>query len=112
MRGGTTSAICLPQQIEQRIEKNPDNIHKVPVQANDLDGRRVRGGENTTPGKHCQDSKQAQANNHMQGMQTRHEKIEDQKELYLTRIWSVVGEPDTWHQACVIFMPVLVAFNT
>src|ERR1043166_7408546 len=112
MRGGTTSAICLPQKIEQRIEKNPDNIHKVPVQANDLDRRRVRGGENTAPGEHCQDSQQTKANNHMQGMQTRHEKIEDQEELHLTRIRSVIAKPDPWYQAVVIFMPVLVALDT
>src|SRR6266536_6571683 len=105
------SAICLPQKIEQWIEKNPDNIHKVPVQANDLDGCRVRSGENTAPGEHCQNSKQAKANNHVQRMQTRHEKIADQEELHLTRIRSVIAEPDPWHQAFAIFMPVLVALD-
>src|SRR5882757_8649199 len=68
-------------QIEQREQENPDDINEVPVQTDVFNGRIVVGIEAAFAGFQNQPEKQARANDHVQGVQAGHAKIEREIEL-------------------------------
>src|SRR5258708_16340486 len=71
------NAVVMPaDQIEQREQENPDNIHKVPVETHVLNRRVVFRAELATPCAHDKPGEHAQTNHHVAGMQPSHGEVE------------------------------------
>ena len=82
----TSSRITI-NQIEQRKKKDPDNIHKMPVEAGQLNRRMIFRRKTTASGldhQYCQD---ADAYDHVQGMHAGHGEVERKEELGILRPW-------------------------
>src|SRR5262249_37701622 len=67
------------KQIQQREEEYPDDIDKVPVKTRHLDRRVVVGVECALPRLYKQPCHQDQSDDHVQGVQTGHRKIDPEK---------------------------------
>src|SRR5579872_4185703 len=69
-------------QIQQREKIDPDNIHEVPVQAPDFDGSVVLRAVAPLPRMVRQENEDADADDHMQGVQAGHGEIEGEIDLF------------------------------
>src|SRR5688500_9308807 len=67
-------------QIEQRIDEDPDDVDEVPVQADDLDGVVIFGREPALSRVHDQPDEQAHADQHVQGVDRGHGKVEREED--------------------------------
>jgi hypothetical protein len=63
-------------QVQQRKQKNPDDVDEMPVEARDLDGRRVRSSEAATPCHDQQRREDPETDDHVERVETRHREIE------------------------------------
>src|SRR6266852_4205585 len=70
--------VAPADQVQQWKEKNPDNIDEMPVQAHNLDRREIVRREAVFPRAPDQPNQETHADNHMQGMKSRHRKIEEE----------------------------------
>src|SRR5579871_6766123 len=72
-------------QIQERKQKDPDDVDEVPIQAADFDRREITRTESATPGHDQNCSHQADANDHVECVKARHEKVEAKHDLGLPR---------------------------
>src|SRR4051812_31429977 len=70
-----------PDEIEQREQKNPHDIHEVPVQSNVLDGRIPSRRERSPLGHDDESGKHPYADYHVDGMHSRHGEIQEKEDL-------------------------------
>src|SRR4029077_18869551 len=78
-------------QIQQREKINPDNIHKVPVQAAHFDGRVVLRRVTSLPGVIGQENENPNSDDHVQGVQPGHGEIQREINLLVARVDVNVG---------------------
>src|SRR6185369_1759538 len=78
-----SSAGVRPEQIQERKEKDPDDVHKVPVETRTLQRRVVREVETTLPGRPDERRENAQSDDHVQGVQAGHHEVEREEDLRL-----------------------------
>ncbi len=65
----------VSNEIEKREEEDPDNIDKVPVQADHFHMHEIVGVENIAVGLDDQEGKQGNTDDHVNGVHTRHAEI-------------------------------------
>src|SRR5690348_14201904 len=70
------------QQVQRRQQEDPDDIDKVPVEPQHVDGRVVLGGEMSAMGEHGDRQDSANSNDHVQGMKASHDPVQEQKQLH------------------------------
>src|SRR5258706_8271712 len=73
-------------QVKQWKKIDPDDVDEVPVEASDFDGSVVLRSEASLPCREEEPEKNAEADNHVQRVQTRHDKVEREKNLSVGRI--------------------------
>jgi hypothetical protein len=73
-------------QIEQRKQKDPNDIHKVPIEPGDLNRVRIGFRKLSPPGHEDHDRHDAQTDDHVNGMQAGHGEVEREKDLRLAVI--------------------------
>src|SRR5579863_1765107 len=80
-----------PDQVEQREQEDPDDVHEVPVQPDALQGVVPLGGEAPAPGRHQQVAQQPDADHHVQGVQAGHTEVEREEDLGLLGVARLAG---------------------
>src|SRR5690348_8520469 len=70
-------------QVQERIQENPDDIDKVPVQAHVLDVVRVAKRGAAAEGAIGDDRQQHHTDNHVQRVQTGHRKVQHEEHLHV-----------------------------
>src|SRR5271166_295260 len=78
-------------QIQQREQVDPDNVDEVPVEAADLDRSVPLGGEASLPGHDQEPEKNAQADDHVQRVQARHNEVEGEEQLRVVGVGVLIG---------------------
>src|SRR5712671_5926406 len=73
--------VASAYQVKQRKKENPDNIHEVPVQTDDFNGRKIVWSKASPARTQNQPKQQPHANNHMERVQSGHRKVEDEVEF-------------------------------
>src|SRR5512137_933852 len=63
-------------QVEQREEEDPDEVDEVPVEAGELDRRRVARAELAAGGPHRHPAQDAHADEHVEPVQAGHEEVD------------------------------------
>src|SRR5438128_3123902 len=76
----------MRHQIQQRIEKNPDHIHEVPVQPEVLHRHVIFGGVVAAPGEERDERSHQNAGCHVHGVQAGHDEIEGEENCHVTRV--------------------------
>src|SRR5436309_8486008 len=77
---------AVPDQIQKRKQKYPDDIDKMPIQAGDLDSVVITVSKFAKPGKQGQDEHDRNADGDMNRVQPRHCKINPVEKLGVTRV--------------------------
>src|SRR5437773_12210621 len=91
--GTTWSGACavsgcsgmVRDQVEEGEEEDPDDVHEVPVEPGDLDGRVVGGTEPSVPRLPGHDRDDGHADHHVQGVQAGEAEVEGEEELGMPR---------------------------
>src|SRR5262245_49902052 len=99
------------QKVKQREEKNPDDVHKVPVEAEHFDWRVIVRCVPALRGTGENHNDQADADDHVQRMQSRHTEIKRKKELGVARIGTGEMKGCSGHVVVSKFIGVLDDFN-
>src|SRR5262249_19770076 len=99
--------LVMPNQIEEREQKNPHDIDEVPVQTGDLHRCVIGCREAIVPGSRRQHGENGDANNHVYGMHAGHGKIKTEKELDLLSVRSWEGKSSPRYQVILELMTVL-----
>src|SRR5579863_1741658 len=73
-------------QVQQREQINPDDIHKVPIQPANLNGGVILWAVRVLPGLERQIEKQTNADHHVQGVHAGHGEIQREKDLGVSLI--------------------------
>ena len=109
-------------QIEHRIEEHPHDVDEVPVEARHLDLRGAAAGEPAVIREVRHDPHQADADDQVDGVQARHEEVEDEEHLVTAGVevlpardlpslglpWALVDlEVPAGDQVLVVFLGVL-----
>src|SRR6266853_6486535 len=82
----SSSPVLVPaDQIQQREQENPDDIHKVPVKAAQFYGRVITWAEFPAFGAQQKPRQESQANHHVKSVQAGHGKVEREEDLGLLR---------------------------
>src|SRR6478735_2292557 len=76
-------------QVQKREQENPDDIDEVPVQPADLDPDRVNARHRSPHRQPHHDGHQAEADDHVQRVQARHEEVEREEDLGLAAVWAL-----------------------
>src|SRR6266852_2003622 len=74
------------EQIKQREEENPNDIHEVPIKTRYLDRRVILGSEAPPPGHQNQDADYPNPNYHVQRVDSGHSEIEPVEHLHVCRV--------------------------
>src|SRR5438270_13746101 len=69
------SFVASADEIEQREEINPNNIHEMPIKAGNFHAIVIFRRDFPDPRQNRHDTKQADADDHVQGMQAGHKKV-------------------------------------
>ena len=72
-----------PEQIKQREQENPDNIDEVPIEAGHFDRHVIFRTVGIAESHPSEPSHQPKADDHMQGMEAGHHKIDPEKDPHL-----------------------------
>src|ERR1700692_2365302 len=72
--------LVRPDQVQQREQEDPDDVHEVPVQADALERVVPLGGVAPLPGGQQQVAEQADADDHVQGVQPGHAEVEREED--------------------------------
>src|SRR5438270_4461469 len=81
----SSAMVDTVNEVEEREEKNPDDVDEVPVEAHDLDGAVVLGAEIAAPRPHDHPDQEAGADDHVQRVQAGHAPVKRHEELHLRR---------------------------
>src|SRR5216683_470758 len=73
--------LVRPDQVQQREQEDPDDVHEVPVQAEAFERVVPLGGVAPLPGGEQQVAEQTDADDHVQGVQPGHAEIEREEDL-------------------------------
>ena len=84
-------------QIKQREQIDPDNIDKVPVQSAHFHGGVVFRSEASPPSGKQEPSEEADADDHMQRVQSGHDEVKREINLRVTPVSHLVGMSGNWH---------------
>src|SRR4029077_11665979 len=79
----TCHRVVSSNQIQQREQEDPNNVHEVPVEPADLQRRVILLVEPATRSHDRQHGQNADPNDHVQGVQPGHEKVKTEKHGYL-----------------------------
>ena len=101
--------MLVPDQIEHRIQENPDNVHEVPIQGGVLDRIVVLGRVSSFPGETSDDPEHRHSNQHMQRMKAREEEIQNKEEFGMPGIRAVPLEVNSRD---LMFNPVVMVLVT
>src|SRR3990172_5054879 len=107
----TVEPLMQADQIKQREEKNPHDIHEMPVQAEEFNRRVIFGAESPFSCKKHQPDQQSHSNDHVQGVHSCHHEIETEEDLGLLCMRSVVGESHSRNQFADILLMILNRFD-
>src|SRR5262245_26513517 len=101
---------ALMNEIEEREQENPDDVHEVPVKAHHFHRAVVVGSKITSPGPSQKPEKKPRAYNHVQGVKPGHSEIEDHEQLDLRGQLRhlMPREMRAWEEP---FLPVLVVLE-
>jgi hypothetical protein len=72
------TSVAPANQVEQWEQKNPDNVHEVPVQADDFHGRKVAGRKAPPAAPKNQPEQQTHPDNHVHSVQPGHGEVKDE----------------------------------
>jgi len=100
------------QQVQERKQENPNDVHKMPVEAAKLDRRMVFRGESVPPGHSYEGDHHTRPYYHMKSMQASHREIEAEKNLGLIRIGAFNPEVKSGNQVVFEFLGVFYSFDT
>src|SRR3954454_13703360 len=84
-RDGATaspSAAAPPVQVDERVEKDPDEIDEMPIKPGDLDRRVIGRRERSAPGPHRDQRDNRDADQKMQGVDAGNAEIQEIEQLY------------------------------
>jgi len=87
-----SGGIAPANEVEQREEKNPDDVDKMPVETADVERRVVVCGEAAAGGHDDEDGENAEADDHVKGVQAGHKEIEDHEHLDLRLVGTPAGK--------------------
>src|ERR1700682_637175 len=79
-----------PDQIQEREKKDPHDVHEVPVEAGHLDRRVPLRGVSPLAGLDDENGQDAEADDHVQGVEARHREVERKEELRRAAVWARV----------------------
>src|ERR1035437_9322146 len=78
-------SLVSADQIEQREQEDPDNVHEMPVQAEVLNKRDVAAGVCSGAGAEDHEPQDADADDHVQGVHAGHGKVQREVQLGVAR---------------------------
>src|SRR5881628_2805872 len=91
-------SVCMPSdQIEKREQEDPDDVDEVPVQPADLDGVVVLVRDRSAPCPPRHHAHDSEADDHVQGVESRHHEVERKEDLGMTEMLRLEGEPEAGH---------------
>src|SRR6185437_13959764 len=100
-----------PREIEDCVQKDPDDVDKMPVQPAEHNRRVVFSGHCADHSTEQQPRKDTDSNNHVDCVESGHDEVEDEKHLYAARIRTWITEPDPWRPVFLIVLVVLGEFE-
>src|SRR5207248_9955159 len=98
-------------QIHQRKKKNPHDIHEVPVKPCHFDRRVISSGKFPMPRQNSQRQQDENAKSDVNGMQTRHRKVEPEKNFSMRSIGFVPFKVRTGNEVLHEILMVLDALD-
>src|ERR1041384_2045745 len=107
----TFGSLVYVDQIEQRKEKNPDNINEVPVETRQLNRRVVNGRVSAPVGFNEDDADEHDADGQVDRMNARHRDVEEEEDLRLLRVRARVIERETGKLCVLIVVVILNSFD-
>src|SRR5579864_6052296 len=78
-------------QIQQRKQVNPHDVDEVPVEAADLEWGVILRRKASLPCHPQKPGENAEADNHVQGMQSGHDEVEGKENLGVLRVCVLIG---------------------
>src|SRR6185437_7329695 len=94
-------------QIHQRKQKNPDDVHEMPIQPGHHQWRGVLAADFSSPHQHAHRPDHAHADQHVQAVVQRHRVIEEKEQFDPACMRAVLREIDAYHQVFVMFVRIL-----
>ena len=101
----------MPNQIEQRKEENPDNVHKMPIQTGNLYWVVISISESAAPRQHRQHHQDPNAHRDVDRVQPGHGKINPVKQLGISRIGAYPFKTQTRNEMIDVILVVLDRFE-
>ena len=99
--------MCPVHEVQERKEKDPDDVDEVPVEARHLNWRVPLRRESSLPGHPRDDAHDAEADHHVQGMKPRHCEVEGDEDLHLVGVHPLEVEVRPRNVAQVVLVLVL-----
>src|SRR6185503_11144037 len=86
-----------PYQVQEREQKNPDDVDEVPVEAADLDRVAVLPGNHAPPRPPQHHAHDAETDDHVQRVNAGHHEIQREEDLRLPEMFGLELKPETRH---------------
>src|SRR5262245_42217574 len=99
------------QQVEKRKEKNPYNIDKVPIQSREFERRIVSGRKMIRPSLHKEDGEDANADDHVEGVQSSHGEVQRKEQFCRSRVRTGIDKRISRHQVLGKFVRIFGKLN-
>jgi hypothetical protein len=108
LRNNVTLHLVSPSdQIQEREEKNPDNVHEMPVEAGSLHRIKMVRSEVAFPRLDQQHAKNSHAYYHVQRVYARHDEIETEKQFHGFGVGPGKGEIQAGSKTFQVIVPPL-----
>src|SRR5262245_29292470 len=97
-----------PDQVQQREQEDPHDIHEVPVETADLNRIRVLTRDGTVPRPNHHPGQDAEPDDHVQSMEAGHDEIQREENLRVAEILLLELKAWPWN---VMLDELLVVFD-
>src|SRR5580704_16108958 len=111
MGASRKSLLMQVDQIQQREQKNPDDVHEVPVQTAVLDGHVVIAGKAALPRIDEHDEQHSFADDHVYGMHSGHQEVEREENFGVLSFGAWEVEIGSGDQMMLKLLSVFKAFD-